>query len=353
MTELEIGISTFAETTPIYGSGKTISHAERLREIVEEIKLADAVGLDVYGVGEHHRSDYASSTPAVVLAAAATQTKRIMLTSAVSVISSVDPVRLYQEFATLDGLSNGRAEIMAGRGSFIESFPLFGYDLNDYNELFTEKLDLLLHLQKHEIANWQGKFRPAIKNLGIYPRPVQEELPIWIATGGTPQSSIRAGELGLPVVFAIIGGNPLYFARLAQMYKQAGISSGHDPKKLKIASHSHGFIAKTEQEAVEKFYPSLAYGMNKIGKERGWAPYDREAFDVARSRDGALFVGDVQTVAEKIINLRKNVGVTRFFLHVPVGSMPHEDVLETIRLLGEEVAPIVREEVARWEANQR
>lgn len=349
---MEIGISTFVETTPINGNGETYSHAERIRQVVEEIKLADAVGLDVYGVGEHHREDYASSTPAVILAAAATQTKNILLTSAVSVLSSVDPVRLYQEFATLDGLSNGRAEIMAGRGSFIESFPLFGYDLNDYNELFIEKLDLLLHLQKNEIANWQGKFRTSINNLGIYPRPVQDELPIWIATGGTPQSSIRAAELGLPVVFAIIGGSPLYFARIAEMYTRAGIAAGHDPAKLKIASHSHGFIAKTTEEAAEKFYPSLAYGMNKIGRERGWGLYDRATFDAARSADGALFVGDVETVANKIIELRKNVGVTRFFLHVPVGSMPHEDVMESIRLLGEEVAPIVREEVALWEKEQ-
>lgn len=349
---MEIGISTFVETTPVNGNGKAYNHAERIRQVVEEIKLADAVGLDVYGVGEHHREDYAASTPAVILAAAAMQTKNIKLTSAVSVLSSADPVRLYQDFSTLDGLSNGRAEIMAGRGSFIESFPLFGYDLDDYNELFTEKLDLLLHLQKNEIANWQGKFRPSINNLGIYPRPVQDEIPVWIATGGTPQSSLRAAELGLPVVFAIIGGSPLYFARIAEMYTQAGIAAGHDPSQLKIASHSHGFVGKTNDEAAEKFFPSLAYGMNKIGRERGWGPYDRAAFEQAKSPDGALFVGDVETVANKIIELRKNVGVTRFFLHTPVGSMPHEDVLESVRLLGEEVAPIVREEVARWEKEQ-
>lgn len=349
---MEIGISSFVETTPIYGTGQTISHAERLRQVVEEIKLADAVGLDVYGVGEHHREDYAASAPAVLLAAAATQTKRIRLTSAVSVISSDDPVRIFQEFSTLDGLSNGRAEIMAGRGSFIESFPLFGYDLNDYNELFEEKLDLLLKLQNNEFINWRGHFRPDIQNLGIYPRPVQEKLPVWIATGGTPQSSIRAGQLGLPVVFAIIGGSPLYFTRLAEMYVQAGLKAGFNQSELKIASHSHGFIAKTEQEVIDKFYPSIADVMTKLGKERGWGAYTRETFDAARSQDGALFAGDVETVAKKIIDLRKNVGVTRFFLHLPVGSMPHEDVMEAIRLLGEEVAPIVRKEVARWEAEQ-
>ena len=349
---MEIGISSFVETTPIYGTGQTFSHAERLRQVVEEIKLADAVGLDVYGVGEHHREDYAASAPAVLLAAAATQTKRIRLTSAVSVISSDDPVRIFQEFSTLDGLSNGRAEIMAGRGSFIESFPLFGYDLNDYNELFEEKLDLLLKLQNNEFIDWRGHFRPDIQNLGIYPRPVQEKLPVWIATGGTPQSSIRAGQLGLPVVFAIIGGSPLYFARLAEMYVQAGMKAGFNRSELKIASHSHGFIAKTEQEVIDKFYPSIADVMTKLGKERGWGAYTRETFDAARSQDGALFAGDVETVAQKIIDLRKNVGVTRFFLHLPVGSMPHEDVMEAIRLLGEEVAPIVREEIARWEAEQ-
>ena len=349
---MEIGISSFVETTPMLGTGETVSHAQRLREVVEEIKLADEVGLDIYGVGEHHRADYACSATAVLLAAAATQTKHIRLTSAVSVISSDDPVRIFQEFATLDGLSNGRAEIMAGRGSFIESFPLFGYSLNDYNELFEEKLDLLLQLQREEFITWQGKHRPSIQNLGIYPRPVQDELPIWVATGGTPQSSIRAGQLGLPIVFAIIGGNPLYFARLAEKYIQTGIQAGHDRSKLQIASHSHGFIARDEQTVIDKYFPSIQYVMNKLGKERGWGAYTRETFDHARSEEGALFAGDIETVARKIIELRKNVGVTRFFLHLPVGSMPHEDVLEAIRLLGTEVAPIVREEVAKWEAEQ-
>ncbi|WP_044640130.1 LLM class flavin-dependent oxidoreductase [Risungbinella massiliensis] len=348
---MEIGISTFVETTPDVNTGNVISHAQRLREVVEEIVLADQVGLDVFGVGEHHREDYAASSPAVVLAAAASQTKRIRLTSAVTVLSSDDPVRVFQDFATLDGISNGRAEIMAGRGSFIESFPLFGYDLNDYDELFDEKLDLLLTLQKSEKVTWSGKHRPAIQNLGVYPRPVQNPLPVWIGSGGNRESVVRAGLLGLPLVLAIIGGSPLHFAPLVQLYKKAAEHAGHDISKLKVASHSHGFIAEDTQTAADKFFPSTQQAMNKLGRERGWGHYSRTSFDSARSLEGALYVGDPETVAEKIIHLRKNVGVTRFMLHVPVGSMPHEDVMKAIELLGTEVAPRVRVQVAHWEKN--
>ncbi|WP_019156491.1 LLM class flavin-dependent oxidoreductase [Robertmurraya massiliosenegalensis] len=347
---MEIGISTFVETTPDVKTGEVISHAERLREVVEEIVLADQVGLDVFGVGEHHRKDYAASSPAVLLAAAAPQTKRIRLTSAVSVLSSDDPVRVFQDFAMLDGISNGRAEIMAGRGSFIESFPLFGYDLNDYNELFDEKLDLLLKIRESEKVTWIGNHRPAIHNLGVYPRPVQEPLPVWIGSGGTPQSVARAGQLGLPLVLAIIGGRPVQFAPLVQLYKRAATQSGHDSSKLPVASHSHGFIAETTEIACEKFFPPTQQAMNVIGRERGWGHYDRAAFDAARSFEGALYVGDPETVAQKIIHLRKNVGITRFMLHVPVGTMPHEDVMKAIELLGTKVAPMVREEIAKWEA---
>lgn len=349
---MEIGISTFVETTPDAKTGEVISHPERLREVVEEIVLADRVGLDVFGVGEHHRNDFAASSPAVVLAAAATQTNRIRLTSAVTVLSSADPVRVFQDFATLDGISNGRAEIMAGRGSFIESFPLFGYNLNDYDELFEEKLDLLLTLQKSEFVTWNGKHRPAINNIGIYPRPVQEPLPIWIGSGGNSESVVRAGLLGLPLVLAIIGGRPIQFAPLVELYKKAATHAGHDVNKLQIASHSHGFIAEDTMTAADKFFPSTQQVMNKLGKERGWGIYDRAAFDTARSFEGALYVGDSETVAQKIIHLRKNVGITRFMLHVPVGSMPHADVMKAIELLGKEVAPIVREEISKWEANQ-
>ena len=349
---MEIGISTFVETTPDVHTGEVVSHAQRLREVVEEIVLADQVGLDVFGVGEHHREDFAASSPAMVLAAAASQTKRIRLTSAVTVLSSADPVRVFQDFATLDGISNGRAEIMAGRGSFIESFPLFGYDLQDYNELFDEKLDLLLTLQKSEKVTWSGKHRASINNLGIYPRPVQDPLPIWIGSGGNSESIIRTGVLGLPLVLAIIGGRPTQFAPLVQLYKRAAAQAGHDVSKLPIASHSHGFIAENTKTAADKFFPPTQQVMNVLGRERGWGHYDRAAFDAARSFEGALYVGDSETVANKIIDLHKNVGITRFMLHVPVGSMPHDDVMKAIELLGTEVAPRVREEVSKWEETQ-
>lgn len=349
---MEIGISTFVETTPDVHTGEVISHAQRLREVVEEIVLADKVGLDVFGVGEHHRKDYAASSPAVVLAAAATQTKRTRLTSAVTVLSSADPVRVFQDFATLDAISNGRAEIMAGRGSFIESFPLFGYDLNDYDELFNEKLDLLLKIRESEKVTWSGRHRPAIDNLGVYPRPEQNPLPVWIGSGGSAPSVVRAGELGLPLVLAIIGGSPIRFAPLVKLYKRAAAQAGHDVSSLPVASHSHGFIAEDNETASNKFFPPTQYAMNVIGRERGWPYYDRSTFDDARGFEGALYVGDPETVANKIIHLRKNVGITRFMLHVPVGSMPHEDVLKTIELLGTEVAPRVREEIAKWEVEQ-
>ncbi|MFA9456836.1 LLM class flavin-dependent oxidoreductase [Halalkalibacter sp. AB-rgal2] len=348
---MEIGISTFVETTPTLKDGKAPSHAERIREVVEEIVLADQVGLDVFGVGEHHRHDFAASSPAVVLAAAAAQTERIRLTSAVTVLSSADPVRVFQDFATVDAISNGRAEIMAGRGSFIESFPLFGYNLNDYNELFEEKLELLLKIRDSEKVTWSGKHRPAIQGLGVYPRPVQEPLPVWIGSGGNSESVVRAGVLGLPLVLAIIGGSPLQFEPLVRLYKRAAEHAGHDVSKLPVASHSHGFIAETTDAAADDFYPSTKYVMSQLGRERGWPPYTRDTFDAARSFEGALYVGDVQTVAKKIIHLRKEVGITRFMLHVPVGSMPHEKVMRAIELLGKEVAPFVREEIKKWEEN--
>ncbi|QAY68553.1 LLM class flavin-dependent oxidoreductase [Paenibacillus protaetiae] len=343
---MEIGISTFLEATPDPVTGQPYNHAERLRNAVEEIVLADQVGLDVYGIGEHHRADYAGTAPAVVLAAAAGLTKRIRLTSAVTVLSSDDPVRVYESFSTLDGISNGRAEIMAGRGSFIESFPLFGYDLQDYDELFEEKLDLLLAIRQSEKVTWQGKHRPAIHNLGVYPRSVQDPLPVWIASGGNPESAIRAGVLGLPIAFAIIGGMPEKFAPLVNLYKQAAARAGHDPSKLQIATHSHGFIADTTEQAADLFFPSTQAQMTVLGRERGWPAYTREAFDAARSMRGALYVGDPEYVAEKIVLLRQNLGVDRFFLHVNVGTMPHKEVLHAIELLGTKVAPLVRKALA-------
>jgi probable LLM family oxidoreductase len=346
---MEIGISTFLETTPDPVTGKTISHAERLRDAVEEIVLADQVGLDVYGIGEHHRADYAGTSPAVVLAAAAAMTKRIRLTSAVTVLSSDDPVRVYQAFSTLDGISNGRAEIMAGRGSFIESFPLFGYQLDDYDELFEENLELLLAVRASEKVTWRGGHRPAIDNLGVYPRSVQSPLPVWIASGGNPESAIRAGMLGLPIAFAIIGGMPEQFAPLVALYKEAAVRAGHNPDMLSIATHSHGFVGETTEQAADLFFPSTQAQMNVIGRERGWPPYRREAYDAARSLRGALYVGDPEYVAEKIILLHRNLGVTRFFLHVNVGTMPHLEVMRAIELLGTKVAPIVRKELAKHE----
>lgn len=350
---MELGITTFVETTPDVRTGKVISHAERIREVVEEIILADEVGLDVFGVGEHHREDYAASAPAVILAAAAAKTKNIRLTSAVTVLSSDDPVRVFQDFATLDAISNGRAEIMVGRGSFIESFPLFGYNLKDYNELFEEKLELLLKIRESEKVTWEGKHRPSIHNLGVYPRPVQNLLPVWIGSGGTPESVARAGFLGLPLVLAIIGGQPMRFRPLVELYKRAAERAGHDPDQLMVASHSHGFVAETTEEAAEKFFPSTQYAMSKLGKERGWPPYTRATYDAARSFEGALYVGDPETVAKKIIHLRKHVGIQRFFLHVPVGSMPHDEVMRAIELFGKEVAPMVREEIAEWEKHNQ
>jgi len=347
---MEIGITSFVETKPDVHTSEVISHAQRLREVVEEIVLADQVGLDVFGVGEHHREDYAASSPAIVLAAAAAQTKRIRLTSAVTVLSSLDPVRVFQDFATLDGISNGRAEIMAGRGSFIESFPLFGYNLDDYAELYEEHLELLLKIRGSEKVTWKGGHRPAINNLGVYPRPVQASMPIWVGSGGREESAIRAGLLGLPLMLAIIGGRPTDYTSLVQLYKNAAAHAGHDESQLKVGSHSIGFVGENTEQAADAFFPSTMAGMNRIGKERGWAHYDRSSYDAARSFEGALYVGDPETVAQKIIHLRKNVGVTRFMLYVPLSTMPHAEVMRAIELLGTEVAPRVREEVAKWEA---
>ncbi|SFD72333.1 probable oxidoreductase, LLM family [Paenibacillus catalpae] len=348
---MEIGVDTFVETTPDVQTGETISHAQRLREVVEEIVLADQVGLDVFGVGEHHRKEFGDSATAVILAAAASMTKRIRLTSSVTVLSAADPVRLFQQFATLDGISNGRAEIIAGRGSMVDAFPLFGYDLKDYDELFEEKLELLLKLRDSEKVTWRGGHRPAFTNLGVYPRPVQNQLPVWLGSGGNPDSAIRAGVLGLPLVLAIIGGSSLNFAPLVPLYKKAAERAGHDVSKLKIAVHSLGFVADSTTLAVEKYFPPTQASFNYFGKERGWGQYTRAQFDAARSLEGALYVGDSETVANKIIHMRKHLGFTRFFLHLPVGTMPHEDVMRAIELLGTEVAPRVREEVAKWEAS--
>ncbi|MEK3786301.1 LLM class flavin-dependent oxidoreductase [Paenibacillus sp. FSL K6-1230] len=340
---MEFGLSTFLEAKPRQGG---VTHAERLRQAVDEAVLAEQVGLDVYAIGEHHRVEYASSAPTTILAAIAAKTNRIRLSSAVSVLSSDDPVRVYQNFATLDGLSNGRAEIMAGRGSFIESFPLFGYTLDDYNELFEEKLDLLLNIVSSEKVTWSGNHRTAIHDLGVYPRAVQDPLPVWIGTGGNANSAIRAGLLGLPVCFAIIGGSPARFASLINLYKEAAKQAGHDHRKLKIAVHSHGFIKEDAEEAANLYFPAVVDLINVIGRERGFAEYTRQSFEAARSLEGALYLGDPEYVAEKIVLLKKNLGLTRFLLHIDISTLPHRDLMQTIELFGTKVVPMVKKELA-------
>lgn len=337
---MEIGVFSFVENTPDPQTGALRSPAERMRDLMEEIALADEVGLDVFGVGEHHRPEYVASAPAVILAAAAERTRRIRLTSAVTVLSSDDPVRVFQQFATLDLLSGGRAEIMVGRGSFIESFPLFGYDLDDYDGLFAEKLELLLELQKSERITWAGRRRPPIDDRGVYPRPVQEQLPVWVAVGGTPQSAVRAGHLGLPMALAIIGGLPERFGVFAELHRKAAEKAGHGHVPLSI--NSHGFIADNSQEAIEEAFAPFAYTMDRIGRERGWPPMTRAQFEASCALRGANFVGSPQQIVEKILYQHEIFGHDRFLLQITVGSLPHKKVLRAIELLGTEVAPAVR-----------
>ena len=296
---IELGISTFGETTLLESTGKAISHDQRIRELVEEIELADQVGLDIYAIGEHHREDFAVSAPEIVLAAGAVNTKKIRLSSAVTILSSIDPVRIYQQYATIDALSNGRAEIMAGRGSFVESFPLFGYDLSDYDELFNEKLDMLLEVKKQTNLTWQGKHTQSVDNRPVYPRAVQEDFPVWVATGGHIESTIQIAEKGLPIAYATIGGNPKAFAKLVEVYKE-------------------------------------------IGARPHWSEMTKKQYYASVGPNGAMFVGDPAHVAQKIIRIIEDLQLDRFMLHLPIGSMPHEDVLKAIKLYGEEVAPIVR-----------
>ncbi|ACO45978.1 LLM class flavin-dependent oxidoreductase [Deinococcus deserti] len=342
----ELGLYTFAERTPDPYTGQLVSPAQRLQDLLEEIVLADQVGLDVFGIGEHHRPEFVVSSPAVVLAAAAARTRSIRLTSAVTVLSSDDPVRVFQDFATLDLLSQGRAEIMAGRGSFIESFPLFGYDLHDYDALFAEKLDLLLKLRQAERVTWTGRYRPAITDLGVYPRPLNT-LPVWLAVGGTPQSAVRAGTLGLPLAVAIIGGMPERFAPLISLYRTAAQRTGFEPSGLPVGINSHGYIAPTSQQAADESFPYHQHLMNTIGRERGWPPFTREQFDASLDLRGALVVGDPQQVAEKILFQHGIFGHQRFLLQLSVRTMPHAQIMRAIELLGTQVAPVVREEVRR------
>ncbi len=338
---MELGLATFADLA----SG--VTPAQRMRELLEEAELADQLGLDLFSVGEHHRPDFLVSAPAVALAAIAACTERIRLSSAVTVLSSDDPVRVFEEFAELDLISRGRAEIMAGRGSFIESFPLFGYDLDDYDELFAEKLELLLRIRKSPRVTWSGKHRAALNDAAVWPRPVQDPLPVWVAVGGTPQSVVRAGALGLPLTLAIIGGQPERFVPLIDLYRQAFESAGHDPAEARVAINTHAFVGETSQAADKAFAHSYLAMMNRIGRERGWPPSGRPEYDALRSPRGALAVGSPEEVAEKILFEHELFGMQRYIGQMSVGAVAHADVMRSIELFGGRVAPIVRAEVER------
>jgi probable LLM family oxidoreductase len=338
---MEIGISMFGDLAFSQSANSFQPAQERIQEMLEEIKLADEVGLDVFGIGEHHRPDFSVSSPEIILAAAASITRNIKLTSSVTVLSSTDPVRVYQNFATVDLISNGRAEITAGRGSFIESFPLFGYNLNDYNGLFSEKLELLLAINQNDVITWKGKYRAPLNAQQVLPRAVDNRLDIWVAVGGTPESVVRAARLGLPVIIAIIGGMPKQFQPFFQLYKEEYIAAGHDLSKMQLATHSHGLIGDDAQKAADGYFPNYAQQMNRIGKDRGWAPYSRAQFEGGRTKDGALFIGDAAQVTDKILYHQEMFGLTRFLLHVDVGAPSHSNLMKTIELLGTKVKPAV------------
>ena len=339
---MELGIGMFGDLQ-INAKGEIQSAQQRLQEIIEEIKLMDEVGLDFYGIGEHHRPDYAVSSPEIILAAAATVTKNIKLSSAVSVLSSSDPVKLYQNFATIDLISNGRAELMAGRGSFIESFPLFGYNLQDYDELYEEKLELLLKINKEPKITWKGKFRPELVNQEVLPRAVNDNLKIWVAVGGTPESVERAGRLGLPVMFAIIGGQPNQFKPLFDYYKKVYQAYGHDMNKFEVGVHMHSLFGENSQEISDYYFPLYSAQMNRIGKTRGWAPFQRNQFEAGRSSSGALVIGDVNESVDKILSMEDIFGLTRFSAHMDVGGPSHEAMMKSIEIFGTQIAPKVRE----------
>jgi probable LLM family oxidoreductase len=343
---MELGLYTFGALGIDPVTGEQITAAQRMQNLVEEAVLADQTGLEVFGVGEHHRPDFVVSAPAVVLAAIAARTRRIRLTSAVNVISSDDPVRVFQEFATLDLLSGGRAEIMAGRGSFIESFPLFGYRLDDYDALFAEKLELLLQLRESEIVSWSGKHRAPMARLGVYPRPLQQPLPIWVAVGGTPASITRIARLGVPMALAIIGGQPARFAPLVELYRRTAASAGHDPERLPVSINVHGYVAEDAQQAADEYYPSHAAVMNRIGQERGWTPGTRQDYDASLTLHGALLVGSPEQVAEKILFHHQIFKCQRYLIQMSVGPMPHAKIMRSIELFATKVAPLVRDAVA-------
>ncbi len=339
----QFGIGMFGDVQIDEKTGYIQSAQQRLGEIVEEVKLMDKLGLDFFGIGEHHREDYAVASPEILLASLSTVTKNIRLGSAVSVISSTDPVKLFQDFATVDLLSNGRAEIMAGRGSFIESFPLFGLDLKDYDALFDEKLRLLVQLNQEKTITWSGEFRKPLYKQEIFPRPQQEQLPIWVAVGGTPASVIRAGKLGLPVMFAIIGGDWRNFKPLFEYYKQAYLDNGHDPEKFQVGVHMHSFFGENSQEVADQYYPVYSAQMDRIGRSRNWPPYQRPNFDYGRSPNGHLLVGGAEETAQKIATIIKELGLTRFSAHMDVGSPAHQDMMKSIEIYANQVIPRVKE----------
>ncbi len=342
---MELDIYTFADMQPDHGAGKAMNTHQRMKDLLEEIQLADQVGLDVFAVGEHHRADFAISAPAVVLGAAAAITKNIKLSSAVTVLGSDDPVRVFQNFATVDQLSGGRAEIMAGRGSFIESFPLFGYDLKDYDKLFAEKLDLLLKINRQEIISWKGKHRASLDGIGVYPRAYQEQLPIWLAVGGTPESAVRAASLGLPMALAIIGGVPMNFVPFINLYKDTAQKMGRDLNTLPLGINTHVYVSTSSQAAGDEYYPSYAAMMGRIGRERGWPPLSREQFEASRSSKGYLMVGSVQQVIDKILYEYELFNNTRFLAQMSVGPVLHKNILRSIELFGTQVAPVIRKAV--------
>lgn len=339
---MEIGVDSFAAAAIDNKTGKASDSAAALAQLLERIEHADKVGLDIFGIGEHHRREFLDSAPGVILAAAAARTKRIRLTSAVTVLSAADPVRVFQNFATLDLISGGRAEMVVGRGSFIESFPLFGLDLQDYDELFSEKLDLLLNIRKNEFVTWSGKFRAALRNQAVYPRPLQSSLPIWLGVGGTPESFVRAGTLGLPLMVAVIGGETHRFRPLIDLYRQAGRKAGHSLESLKVGLHSLGYVANTTQEAIDDFFPGYAETFTRIGKERGWPPVTRPHFDAQMGPRGALIIGGPEEAADKIIRHTNALGgISRVTFQMDNAALPHAKLLQSIELLGTRVAPLV------------
>jgi len=343
---MELGIGMFGDLH-INKNGETQPAGQRLKELIEEIKLMDEVGLDFYGIGEHHRPDYAVSTPEIIIAAAATVTKKIKLGSAVSVLSSSDPVKLYQSFATIDLISDGRAELMAGRGSFIESFPLFGYSLDDYDELFEEKLELLLKINNENPVTWKGKFRAALNKQQVLPRAVNDHLNIWIAVGGTPESVLRAGKHGLPVIFAIIGGNPAQFKPLFEYYRELYEHFGHDKKNLQVGVHMHCFFGENSKQTADAYYPVYSAQMNRVGASRGWAPFSLDQYEHGRGKDGAYLFGDANEAVDKILQMHELFGLTRFSAHMDVGGPSHAMLMKSIEIFGMKIAPKVREALAK------